>query len=46
MVREIQRAVPAYARPLRGKFGRVLGVPPDVLLLTAEAIFAYADARH
>ncbi|QUQ68406.1 helix-turn-helix domain-containing protein [Kutzneria sp. CA-103260] len=111
VVREIQHAVPAYARPLRGKFGQVLvggveraivhcfdsvgnpraestewtawfryvgrvefsegrgteslqtavrvgarvawrnlssagrelGIPPDVLLLTAEAIFAYVD---
>ncbi|GAA3437156.1 helix-turn-helix domain-containing protein [Kutzneria kofuensis] len=111
VVREIQRSVPAYARPLRGKFGQVLvggveraivhcfesvgnpqvstaewtawfryvgrveftegrttesmqtavrvgarvawrnlsaagrelGIPPDVLLLTAEAIFAYVD---
>jgi hypothetical protein len=111
VVREIQHAVPDYARPLRGKFGQVLvggaeraivhcfesvgnpevssaewaawfryvgrveftegrstdsmqtavrvgarvawrnlssagrelGIPPDVLLLTAEAIFAYVD---
>jgi hypothetical protein len=111
VVHEIQRSVPAYARPLRGKFGQVLvggveraivhcfesvgnpqasstewtawfryvgrveftegrttdsmqtavrvgarvawrnlskagrelGIPPDVLLLTAEAIFAYVD---
>jgi hypothetical protein len=111
VVHEIQRSVPAYARPLRGKFGQVLvggveraivhcfesvgnpqasstewtawfryvgrveftegrttdsmqtavrvgarvawrnlskagrelGIPPDVLMLTAEAIFAYVD---
>jgi hypothetical protein len=111
VVHEIQRSVPAYARPLRGKFGQVLvggveraivhcfesvgnpqvssqewtawfryvgrveftegrttesmqtavrvgarvawrnlskagrelGIPPEVLLLTAEAIFAYVD---
>jgi hypothetical protein len=111
VVREIQHSVPAYARPLRGKFGQVLvggveraivhcfecvgnptvssvewtawfryigrveftegrttdsmqtavrvgarvawrnlaaagrelGIPPDVLMLTAEAIFAYVD---